>query len=201
MSNDTVLVEYVGEKERKVDNIAGTGTVWHGKGDVQPCSLAAWGKLSAYPTVWRAASAVADSGLASAKVVTPPPPAPAKQATASTVLYGGDFPALIDIDGIEIQLGAVVAAAHEESGLSVDAWNALDAADRQARLQSFIERARVEAAEERAKEDAARKGAEEKAAEPLTHEQLKAELKRLGVPFKGNPSKATLQALYDQHKG
>lgn len=50
-----VAVRYVGPKARKSDNVAGTGTVWIGHGDVQDVPASAWPKLAAYPDVWRLA--------------------------------------------------------------------------------------------------------------------------------------------------
>lgn len=49
----SVLVEYVGSKDRKEDNVSGSGTVWNGPGDVQPVTLIQWGLLSKHPGVWR----------------------------------------------------------------------------------------------------------------------------------------------------
>lgn len=51
----TVDVEYIGTKSRKDDNVAGTGVTWFGHGDVQSVPMAAWGKLSQHPQVWRRA--------------------------------------------------------------------------------------------------------------------------------------------------
>lgn len=49
-------IEYVGNKPVKEDNVAGTGTVWLGNGDVQEVSdAAACSKLLANPLIWRAA--------------------------------------------------------------------------------------------------------------------------------------------------
>lgn len=48
-----VLVEYLGTKERKEDNVAGSNVVWQGSGDIQPVTPAQWGSLSKHPEVWR----------------------------------------------------------------------------------------------------------------------------------------------------
>lgn len=50
-------IEYVGKKPVKEDNVAKTGTVWQGQGDVQEVAdEAACSKLLAHPLVWRAAA-------------------------------------------------------------------------------------------------------------------------------------------------
>jgi hypothetical protein len=48
-------VEYVGLKPRKMDNVAWSGAVWHGQGDVQVVSDETWNKLSRHPDVWKLA--------------------------------------------------------------------------------------------------------------------------------------------------
>lgn len=52
-SNNLVQVEYIGTKERKEDNLTGSGVVWHGHGDVQQVTAAQWGALSKHSEVWR----------------------------------------------------------------------------------------------------------------------------------------------------
>lgn len=47
-----VKVQYVGSKPMKIDNIAGTGLVWNGNGDVQEVDEQVWAKLSQHPSVW-----------------------------------------------------------------------------------------------------------------------------------------------------
>lgn len=47
-----INVRYVGKKSVKSDNVANTGTIWVGFGDVQPVSDAVWGKLSKHPDIW-----------------------------------------------------------------------------------------------------------------------------------------------------
>mgnify|MGYP000955585252 CR=1 FL=1 len=49
----TVLVEYLGTKDRKEDNVSGSNVVWQGPGDIQPVTSAQWGSLSKHPEVWR----------------------------------------------------------------------------------------------------------------------------------------------------
>lgn len=48
----TINVTYIGTKERKDDNVAGSGVTWLGHGDTQPVPLSAWGALSKHPGVW-----------------------------------------------------------------------------------------------------------------------------------------------------
>jgi hypothetical protein len=71
------LIRYVGNKPAKKDNVAGTGLVWAGKGDVKPVPAAAAAALLRFPDVWRLADAPA-GGLDEAKLV----PAPAMMANA-----------------------------------------------------------------------------------------------------------------------
>jgi hypothetical protein len=51
--NTLIPVVYVGPKDTKTDNVANSGTVWRGAGDVQHVTPAVWGQLSAHPEVWR----------------------------------------------------------------------------------------------------------------------------------------------------
>lgn len=53
-----MLVQYIGPKDRKEDNVARSGTVWHGRGDVQEVTPEVWGKLSRHPDVWVLAGTV-----------------------------------------------------------------------------------------------------------------------------------------------
>jgi hypothetical protein len=48
-----IEIEYVGLKEVKTDNVADTGLVWRGCGDVHPVPEEAAQKLLRYPGVWR----------------------------------------------------------------------------------------------------------------------------------------------------
>lgn len=47
------LVQYVGHKARKDDNVGKSGVVWFGHGDVQEVPARAWGALSRHPDVWQ----------------------------------------------------------------------------------------------------------------------------------------------------
>lgn len=67
--------------------------------------------------------------------------------SASSFISGSStLPALIDIAGVEVQLGTVVAAAHAASGLSAADWDALDPAKRDELLNAQIETMRAAAA-------------------------------------------------------
>lgn len=148
MSNASLIpVVYIGHKERKVDNVAGSGVVWHGHGDVQGVTPPQWGLLSKHPQVWARdvdvesimplvteaapiglGSVIPDGALTGANEEAPVLGAIAKSASEfdGMVLYGTDqLPAHIEIGGEMVQLGTVVAAAHAVSGLSVEDWNGL----------------------------------------------------------------------------
>lgn len=63
-----------------------------------------------------------------------------------TLVGSSVLPAMIEIAaGSEVQLGAVVARAHKESGLSVTDWNALAGDDREAKLAATVEAMKAEA--------------------------------------------------------
>lgn len=66
---------------------------------------------------------------------------PATALAANETLNGSNtLPALIEIaEGKSVQLGDVVGAAFDKSGLSVEAWNALAETDRDALLNQAIE--------------------------------------------------------------
>jgi len=66
---------------------------------------------------------------------------PAAKLAAPEVLNGSNtFPALIEVaEGKSLQLGAVVVVAHQASGLTMDAWNALPEAERDEHLNKTIE--------------------------------------------------------------
>jgi hypothetical protein len=67
------LIKYIGRKDAKADNVAGTGLIWTGHGDTQTVSKAASLILLQYPDVWEeveagevATKAPATAGLSSA---------------------------------------------------------------------------------------------------------------------------------------
>ena len=67
------------------------------------------------------------------------------------MLYGTNHPALIDIDGQQVQLGTLVAAAHTASELSIADWNDLADADRSDFVDAEIEGRRIAAADAKVK--------------------------------------------------
>ena len=70
-------------------------------------------------------------------------------ASADTLIGTNILPALIEIaPGKEIPLGDVVAKAHAKSGLSLEAWNALPEADRDALLTAMVDELKAEASQQ-----------------------------------------------------
>lgn len=214
---NSVDVEYIGEKPTKQDNVAGTGVVWFGKGDVRPVPAQAWPRLAVHTGVWRlfeertespAAASVAALVLADAAKTSEGlgNSAAIKNAVieAPVGIYGTNHPALIEIDGEQVQLGTLVAAACAASGLSDEDWNALAEEDRHDFVEAEIEQRRNAAADLKVKAAAdaaaAQKPASTDQAKALSNKELKAALTKLKVPFKGNASTADLQALLDAKK-
>jgi hypothetical protein len=66
---------------------------------------------------------------------TPPPPPPP---AIETLNGSSTLPALIEIGPAKVQLGEIGAAAHKASGLTLEAWNALDKAARDKLLGAEI---------------------------------------------------------------
>lgn len=98
---NSVPIEYIGSKPKRPDTIAGTTTVWHGHGDVQPVPVAAAVLLLKHPDVWRLAAPKAPKTLASAPApvaptptapVVPPAAAPVDPAAATTPSDTGKTP-------------------------------------------------------------------------------------------------------------
>ena len=80
-----VAVAYIGQKPHKVDNVANSGVVWIGAGDVQPVPASLWPLLAKHPDVW---------ALADGEAVKPQPLATdeglGKQEAPAFVLIGAD---------------------------------------------------------------------------------------------------------------
>lgn len=169
-ADQLVPVVYLGHKDRKEDNVARSGVVWHGHGDVQNVTAQQWGLLSAHAGVWARATQVAQAAAASISLggTAPMPPAvaappEAAQAAAEAsepttgqpeggkpleVLLGSDvLPAHIQIGDELVQLGTVVAKAHEASGLTVEDWNGLVPQIREKLLADYVEALRTPVAE------------------------------------------------------
>lgn len=79
-------VMYVGRKAMKTDNVADTGVVWVGHGDIQDVPDDAWPKLENYPDVWVSVppEPAPDAGLSDAEPVAQKP----AESTAAPDLYG-----------------------------------------------------------------------------------------------------------------
>jgi hypothetical protein len=74
---------------------------------------------------------------------TPTPKATTKPADTETLKGSNTLPAHIEItEGVTIPLGDLVMLAHKQSGLSVDAWNALPEGERDGLLNKEIEEAK-----------------------------------------------------------
>lgn len=100
------LIKYVGRKAKKQDNVAGTGALWLGQGDVQEVPEAAVPKLLKHPDVWALADVAPNAGLAAA-----PAPATAPDPVVSVE------PAKFVLDG---PTGVVVLDTMDDAG--VKAW-------------------------------------------------------------------------------
>ena len=113
------LIEYIGSKPRKADNVAGTGVEWLGAGDAQEVPESAVAALLAHKTVWRLADP-APSAPVAATEVEGQPAEPAAEPQYRFVLMddsaeGG--PKAIVLDTMDAdQLGAFADAA----GIKVD---------------------------------------------------------------------------------
>lgn len=104
MDMDNMIdVEYIGTKDRKEDNVSGSGLVWNGSGDIQAVTREQWAKLQRHPEIWRAiAPAVTKVSAPAAPQVTLPtksdtPPAevtkaPAARKRTPTTKAGADTP-------------------------------------------------------------------------------------------------------------
>lgn len=160
----TVLVEYIGNKPEKVDNVAGTGVIWLGTGDVRAVPIEAWAKMARHETVWRlaeeqkAAATLERAAAAAAPAPAPvaaPAPAPAAPKQEAAEIYGTDHPEQIEVGPAVLPLADVINAALAKSGLSPEEWNALADADRFDFVEAHINQLRAE--------DAARSAGQTKA--------------------------------------
>lgn len=95
-------VKYLGPKPIKRDNVAHTGVVWVGTGDVQEVPDSAWPKLAAHPTIWERVTDTHVS-LAAAEPLQPEKPSEKQQEPESPA----DKPAgmvLVGNDGAQLDL-------------------------------------------------------------------------------------------------
>lgn len=158
----TVLVEYIGSKPEKVDNVANTGLIWLGAGDVRAVPIEAWAKMSSHDGVWRlaeqqkAAATLERAASAAAPTLAPsaapaaaeaPAPAPDELKHESAEIYGTDHPEQIEVGPAVLPLADVINAALAKSGLSPEEWNALADADRFDFVEAHINKLRAEAAD------------------------------------------------------
>lgn len=65
-----------------------------------------------------------------------------------TLVGSSNFDAVLDVAGKQVQLGDVVAAAHQASGLSVEEWNALTEPERDDLIEAELTRMEGEGAED-----------------------------------------------------
>lgn len=77
-----------------------------------------------------------------------PTPKPTAAPAENETLNGSNtLPALVEVsDGKSVQLGEIVAAAHQMSGLSVEAWNALSEGERDDLLNKVVTDLKAQAA-------------------------------------------------------
>lgn len=121
------------------------------------------------------------------------------KAHTETLLGSSILPSMVLIaEGIEVQLGTVVERAHRESGLSLEDWNDLVDADREALLAATVEAMKAEAAPKVIEPEPAPVAPEpeaavqepEPAAEPETAEP-EAEADEAGEEGDGEPAQET----------
>lgn len=75
--NSSKMIQYIGNKPRKKDTVAGTGTIWSGPGDVQLVEHGPAVKLLEHPDVWQEAIASDPEPSMPTTVVPLVPAAPA----------------------------------------------------------------------------------------------------------------------------
>lgn len=221
----TVQVEYIGTKPVKEDNVAGTGVVWAGQGDVQTVPMSAWAALAKHPGIWRL---VGDEGQAPAaatavaravgRVIGHPneqkPLAAAVEADKPTGEHEFDPAQQVEIaPGVVTTLGELHEEARKASGLTPEEWAEMQVGDRQDFVDDFVGQLQQKAADKKVDEidpaEAAKRleasrqeqaaSAEAKARE--AHAALLAEAKNLGITgVDGRTSAAKLQAAIEAKK-
>lgn len=77
----TVLVEYVGLKPSRTDNLYGTNITWEGPGDVREVPADTWARMKVHRDIWREV-VPGTSSLAPAPAPAPAEPLVADAATA-----------------------------------------------------------------------------------------------------------------------
>ena len=109
------LIEYIGSKPRKVDNVACTGAVWLGAGDAQEVPESAVAALLLHKTVWRLADAAPPAPAASEAVADPASKPESRFVLMDDSAEGG--PKAIVLDTMDADQ---LAAFAEGAGIKVD---------------------------------------------------------------------------------
>lgn len=107
----------------------------------EPTTVASWDQVKNNSVVkgWLAGKIISASASGASPASSPTPPTPS--------LLGSDIlPAQVPlIDGVTVQLGAIVQHAHAASGLSIEDWNKLDGDAREALLAASVQQLTTEA--------------------------------------------------------
>jgi hypothetical protein len=105
-------IQYVGDKLTKTDNVASTGTIWVGYGDVQDVPDKLWPLFAAHPNVWQRADGVIPPGMPMPHLA-PVPVVPSEARYVFTDAAGSSY----ELDGLE---DAELKAFAKVHGLDVD---------------------------------------------------------------------------------
>lgn len=125
----TIDVMYIGHKPFKEDNVAGTGTVWHGHGDVQPVPSLAWPRLAQHAAVWRIADGITTS-VSQAAIEQP------AQAVLAGSLHDNDVFHIAP--GIDIGREQAILDAFKGTELQPGEWNQLSAQGRTNYVDDYL---------------------------------------------------------------
>lgn len=123
------------------DLVTGSGRKWAVKGSSESFSSKGAATKAAQELLDKQAAEAAAKELAEkAAAETKAKEDASGEPVDETVLLGSDIqPDSVEIkEGVSVTLGEVVTFAHKASGLSVADWNALEGADREARLEAAI---------------------------------------------------------------
>lgn len=95
-------IRYVGKKDRKEDNVAQTGVVWEGKGDVQPVPDNAVPKLLMHPDIWELATEEPVTEQPSGETKTEEPVTePVKTDPAKEMTEAEAMPPLVNLESMD----------------------------------------------------------------------------------------------------
>lgn len=157
----TVNVVYLGRKPFKQDNVAGTGIVWHGHGNIQRVPVTALAKLLEHPAVWSVTgdeelappahsaaqqSLVAAAAQAALDAVRPAAPVPetAVQREAEKIVFvllaGSNHPESVFsiAPGIDVPRDDAIMHTFRGTRLSPADWNALSSDGRTAYVDDYL---------------------------------------------------------------